>query len=184
MYDSGNTADKAYRKSAKTVGDVMGNFHPHGDSSIYEGMVRMAQPWKMSHMLVDGHGNWGSIDDDPPAAMRYTEARLSKIAAQLLRDIEKNTVPFKDNFDNTVKEPIVLPSRYPNLLVNGVSGISSGFATEIPPHSLSEVIDACVAIMDQPDISLDELLKIVQGPDFPTGGTIMGEDGIREAYTT
>lgn len=184
MYDAGNTADKAYRKSAKTVGDVMGNFHPHGDSSIYEGMVRMAQPWKMSHMLVDGHGNWGSIDDDPPAAMRYTEARLSKIAAQLLRDIEKNTVPFKDNFDNTVKEPIVLPSRYPNLLVNGVSGISSGFATEIPPHSLSEVIDACVAIMDQPDISLEELLKIVQGPDFPTGGIIMGEDGIREAYAT
>jgi topoisomerase-4 subunit A len=184
MYDAGNTADKAYRKSAKTVGDVMGNFHPHGDSSIYEGMVRMAQPWKMSHMLVDGHGNWGSIDDDPPAAMRYTEARLSKIAAQLLRDIEKNTVPFKDNFDNTVKEPIVLPSRYPNLLVNGVSGISSGFATEIPPHSLSEVIDACVAIMEQPDISLEELLKIVKGPDFPTGGIIMGEDGIREAYAT
>jgi topoisomerase-4 subunit A len=184
MYDAGNTADKAYRKSAKTVGDVMGNFHPHGDSSIYEGMVRMAQPWKMSHMLVDGHGNWGSIDDDPPAAMRYTEARLSKIAVQLLRDIEKNTVPFKDNFDNTVKEPIVLPSRYPNLLVNGVSGISSGFATEIPPHSLTEVIDACVAIMDQPDISLDELLKIVQGPDFPTGGIIMGEDGIRDAYAT
>ncbi|MEX2415575.1 MAG: DNA gyrase subunit A [Paenibacillaceae bacterium] len=184
MYDAGNTADKAYRKSAKTVGDVMGNFHPHGDSSIYEGMVRMAQPWKMSHMLVDGHGNWGSIDDDPPAAMRYTEARLSKIAAQLLRDIDKNTVPFKDNFDNTVKEPVVLPSRYPNLLVNGVSGISSGFATEIPPHSLSEVIDACVAIMDQPDISLENLLKIVQGPDFPTGGIIMGEDGIREAYAT
>jgi topoisomerase-4 subunit A len=184
MYDAGNTADKAYRKSAKTVGDVMGNFHPHGDSSIYEGMVRMAQPWKMSHMLVDGHGNWGSIDDDPPAAMRYTEARLSKIAVQLLRDIEKNTVPFKDNFDNTVKEPIVLPSRYPNLLVNGVSGISSGFATEIPPHSLTEVIDACVAIMDQPEISLDELLKIVQGPDFPTGGIIMGEDGIRDAYAT
>lgn len=184
MYDAGNTADKAYRKSAKTVGDVMGNFHPHGDSSIYEGMVRMAQPWKMSHMLVDGHGNWGSIDDDPPAAMRYTEARLSKIAVQLLRDIEKNTVPFKDNFDNTVKEPVVLPSRYPNLLVNGVSGISSGFATEIPPHSLSEVIDACVAIMENPNISLDELMKVVQGPDFPTGGIIMGEDGIREAYAT
>jgi topoisomerase-4 subunit A len=184
MYDAGNTADKAYRKSAKTVGDVMGNFHPHGDSSIYEGMVRMAQPWKMSHMLVDGHGNWGSIDDDPPAAMRYTEARLSKIAAQLLRDIEKNTVPFKDNFDNTVKEPVVLPSRYPNLLVNGVSGISSGFATEIPPHSLSEVIDACVAVIDRPDVTLDELIQIVRGPDFPTGGIIMGEDGIREAYTT
>jgi topoisomerase-4 subunit A len=184
MYDAGNTSDKAYRKSAKTVGDVMGNFHPHGDSSIYDGMVRMAQPWKMNHMLVDGHGNWGSVDDDPAAAMRYTEARLSKIAAQLLRDIEKQTVPFKDNFDNTVKEPIVLPSRYPNLLVNGVSGISSGFATEIPPHCLTEVIDACVAIMDKPDMSLDELLKIVQGPDFPTGGIIMGEDGIRDAYST
>ncbi|RXZ80186.1 DNA gyrase subunit A [Paenibacillaceae bacterium] len=184
MYDAGNTPEKGYRKSAKTVGDVMGNYHPHGDSSIYEGMVRMAQPWKLGHMLVDGHGNWGSIDDDPAAAMRYTEARLSTIAMELLRDIDKRTVLFKDNFDNTTKEPVVLPSRYPNLLVNGVSGISSGFATEIPPHNLREVIDACIALMNAPDLSLDELFKIVTGPDFPTGGMIMGGEGIRDAYAT
>lgn len=184
MYDSSNTPDKGYRKSAKTVGDVMGNYHPHGDSSIYEGMVRMAQPWKMAHPLVDGHGNWGSMDDDPAAAMRYTEARLSWIAMELLRDIEKRTVLFKDNFDNTTKEPVVLPARYPNLLVNGVSGISSGFATEIPTHNLREVIDACIAIMNKPDITVAELMTIVRGPDFPTGGLIMGEDGIREAYET
>ncbi|MFC5467692.1 DNA gyrase subunit A [Cohnella suwonensis] len=184
MYDSGNTPDKPYRKSAKTVGDVMGNYHPHGDSSIYEGMVRMAQPWKMAHMLVDGHGNWGSMDDDPPAAMRYTEARLSTIAMELLRDIEKRTVLFKDNFDNTAKEPVVLPARYPNLLVNGVSGISAGFATEIPTHNLREIIDACVALMSKPELTVPELMEIVRGPDFPTGGTIMGGDGIREAYET
>nr|WP_255807288.1 DNA gyrase subunit A [Cohnella mopanensis] len=184
MYDSGNTPDKPYRKSAKTVGDVMGNYHPHGDSSIYEGMVRMAQPWKMAHMLVDGHGNWGSMDDDPPAAMRYTEARLSTIAMELLRDIEKRTVLFKDNFDNTTKEPVVLPARYPNLLVNGVSGISAGFATEIPTHNLREIIDACVALMSKPDMTVQELMEIVKGPDFPTGGLIMGGDGIREAYET
>ena len=184
MYDAGNTPDKPYRKSAKTVGDVMGNYHPHGDSSIYEGMVRMAQPWKMGHPLVDGHGNWGSQDDDPAAAMRYTEARLSNIALELLRDIEKRTVLFKDNFDNTAKEPVVLPSRYPNLLVNGVSGISSGFATEIPPHNLREVIDACIALMSKPDMTLEELMGIVRGPDFPTGGLIMGEEGIQEAYRT
>ncbi|MGO4542432.1 DNA gyrase subunit A [Paenibacillus sp. 2TAB19] len=184
MYDSGNTPDKQYRKSAKTVGDVMGNYHPHGDSSIYDGMVRMAQPWKMAHTLVDGHGNWGSQDDDPPAAMRYTEARLSPIAMELLRDIDKRTVMFKDNFDNTTKEPVVLPSRYPNLLVNGVSGISSGFATEIPPHNLREIIDACIAVMARPDTTLEELMTIVKGPDFPTGGIIMGEEGIRDAYAT
>lgn len=182
MYDAGNTPDKPYRKSAKTVGDVMGNYHPHGDSSIYEGMVRMAQPWKMGYPLIDGHGNWGSQDDDPAAAMRYTEARLSKIALELLRDIEKRTVLFKDNFDNTTKEPVVLPSRYPNLLVNGASGISSGFATEIPPHHLGEVIDASIACMNNPKIELAELMSIVKGPDFPTGGIIMGGDGIREAY--
>ncbi|PZE21891.1 DNA gyrase subunit A [Paenibacillus xerothermodurans] len=184
MYDAGNTPDKPYRKSAKTVGDVMGNYHPHGDASIYEGMARMAQPWKMGHMLIDGHGNWGSIDDDPAAAMRYTEARLSDIAMELLRDIEKRTVQFKDNFDNTTKEPVVLPARFPNLLVNGVSGISSGFATEIPPHNLREVIDACVALIDRPAMELDELMQIVKGPDFPTGGIIMGSDGIREAFRT
>ncbi|MCP3772388.1 DNA gyrase subunit A [Paenibacillus sp. MZ04-78.2] len=184
MYDSGNTPDKPYRKSAKTVGDVMGNYHPHGDASIYEGMVRMAQPWKMSHVLVDGHGNWGSMDDDPPAAMRYTEARLSEIAMELLRDIEKRTVQFKDNFDNTTKEPVVLPSRFPNLLVNGVSGISSGFATEIPPHCLREVVNACIALIDKPDSTLEELMGDIKGPDFPTGGIIMGSEGIREAYRT
>ncbi|OUM96721.1 MAG: DNA gyrase subunit A [Thermobacillus sp. ZCTH02-B1] len=184
MYEAGNTPDKPYRKSAKTVGDVMGNYHPHGDASIYEGMVRMAQSWKMGHVLIDGHGNWGSLDDDPPAAMRYTEARLSPIAMEMLRDIDKRTVPFRDNFDNTAKEPVVLPSRFPNLLVNGVSGISSGFATEIPPHNLREVIDACIALMENPDLSLDRLIEIVKGPDFPTGGIIMGEDGIREAYET
>jgi topoisomerase-4 subunit A len=184
MYDAGNTADKPYRKSAKTVGDVMGNYHPHGDASIYEGMVRMAQPWKMNHVLIDGHGNWGSLDDDPAAAMRYTEARLSPIASELLRDIDKRTVPFKDNFDNTLKEPVVLPARFPNLLVNGVSGISSGFATEIPPHNLREVIDACCALIDDVNLPLDKLMQIVKGPDFPTGGIVMGSDGIREAYET
>lgn len=184
MYESGNTPEKGYRKSAKTVGDVMGNYHPHGDSSIYDGMVRMAQPWKMGHTLVDGHGNWGSPDDDPAAAMRYTEARLSSIAMEILRDIDRNTVQFKDNFDNTTQEPMVLPARYPNLLVNGVSGISSGFATEIPPHSLREVIDACIALMENPAMELDELMNYVKGPDFPTGGIIMGGSGIREAYET
>lgn len=184
MYDSGNTPDKPYRKSAKTVGDVMGNFHPHGDSSIYEGMVRMAQPWKMGHVLIDGHGNWGSMDDDPAAAMRYTEARLSEIAMELLRDIEKRTVLFKDNFDNTTKEPSVLPSRFPNLLVNGVSGISSGFATEIPPHNLREVINACIMLMENPDVTLEQLMTVISGPDFPTGGIIMGEEGIKEAFRT
>ncbi|WHY17763.1 DNA gyrase subunit A [Paenibacillus sp. G2S3] len=184
MYDSGNTPDKPYRKSAKTVGDVMGNYHPHGDSSIYDGMVRMAQPWKMGHVLVDGHGNWGSMDDDPAAAMRYTEARLSPIAMEMMRDIEKRTVLFKDNFDNTAKEPVVVPSRYPNLLVNGTSGISAGFATEIPPHNLREVIDACIAVMQKPDIELEDIMTFMKGPDFPTGGTIMGGDGIMDAYRT
>ncbi|WP_342421993.1 DNA gyrase subunit A [Paenibacillus sp. FSL E2-0178] len=184
MYDSGNTPDKPYRKSAKTVGDVMGNYHPHGDSSIYDGMVRMAQPWKLGHVLVDGHGNWGSMDDDPAAAMRYTEARLSPIALEMMRDIEKRTVLFKDNFDNTAKEPVVVPSRYPNLLVNGTSGISAGFATEIPPHNLREVIDACIAVMQKPDIALEDVMTFIKGPDFPTGGTIMGGDGIMDAYRT
>ncbi len=184
MYESGNTPDKPYRKSAKTVGDVMGNYHPHGDSSIYEGMVRMAQPWKMAHPLIDGHGNWGSQDDDPAAAMRYTEARLSSIAMEMLRDIDKRTVQFRDNFDNTAKEPSVLPSRFPNLLVNGVSGISAGFATEIPTHNLREVIDACIRIIDDPFATLEDVMEIVKGPDFPTGGIVMGTDGIREAYTT
>ncbi len=184
MHDSGNTHDKPYRKSAKTVGDVMGNYHPHGDSSIYEAMVRMAQPWKMAHVLIDGHGNWGSIDDDPPAAMRYTEARLSELAKELLRDIDKRTVLFRENFDNTTHEPSVLPSRYPNLLVNGVTGISTGFASEIPSHNLREVIDACTLLMDEPNATLDDLMQIVKGPDFPTGGIIIGLEGIKEAYRT
>ncbi len=184
MYDSGNTPDKSYRKSAKTVGDVMGNYHPHGDTSIYDGMVRMAQPWKMRHVLVDGHGNWGSQDDDPPAAMRYTEARLSPIAMELLKDIEKNTVRFQDNFDNSTQEPTVLPSRYPNLLVNGVSGISSGFATEIPPHNLREVVNGCIALINNPDLTTENVMTYIQGPDFPTGGTIMGGEGIANAYKT
>lgn len=184
MYKAGNTPDKPYSKSAKTVGDVMGHYHPHGDSSIYDGMVRMAQPWKMGHPLIDGHGNWGSLDDDPAAAMRYTEARLATIAMELLRDIEKRTVLFADNFDNTDKEPTVLPARYPNLLVNGASGISAGFATEIPPHNLREVIDACVALIDKPSMTLDEMMDIVKGPDFPTGGIIMGEEGIQKAFET
>ncbi|MFD2115891.1 DNA gyrase subunit A [Paenibacillus yanchengensis] len=182
MYDAGNTPDKTYRKSAKTVGDVMGNYHPHGDSSIYEGMVRMAQPWKMAHPLIDGHGNWGSQDDDPAAAMRYTEARLSPIALELLRDIEKRTVQFKDNFDNTTKEPVVLPARYPNLLVNGVSGISSGFATDIPTHNLREVINGCIALMENPNLEIEQIMEHIKGPDFPTGGIIMGEQGIIDAY--
>ncbi len=184
MYESGNTSDKPYRKSAKTVGDVMGNFHPHGDSSIYEGMVRMAQPWKMAHTLIDGHGNWGSIDDDPPAAMRYTEARLSPLSLELLRDIDKRTVSFRENFDNTTQEPTVLPARYPNLLVNGASGISAGFATEIPPHNLGEVIDATLLLLKKPQTSLEELTKIVKGPDFPTGGILIGIDGAMDAYRT
>lgn len=184
MYEAGNTPDKPYRKSAKTVGDVMGNYHPHGDASIYEGMVRMAQPWKMMYPLLDGHGNWGSLDDDPAAAMRYTEARLSEIAMEMLHDIDKETVPFRPNFDNTSREPVVLPSRFPNLLVNGASGISAGFATEIPPHNLREIVDACIALIDDPDITVDGLMSIVRGPDFPTGGIVMGEEGIREAYRT
>jgi topoisomerase-4 subunit A len=184
MYEAGNTPDKPYRKSAKTVGDVMGNYHPHGESSIYDGMVRLAQPWKMAHPLLDGHGNWGSMDDDPAAAMRYTEARLSPLALVMLRDIDKNTVMTRDNFDNTLQEPIVLPAHFPNLLVNGASGISAGFATDIPTHNLGEVIDACVVMLDNPQVSLPKLMQHVRGPDFPTGGMIVGTDGIVDAYKT
>ncbi|WP_128895335.1 DNA gyrase subunit A [Longirhabdus pacifica] len=184
MHEAGNTADKPYRKSAKTVGDVMGSYHPHGDTSIYDGMVRMAQPWKMMHPLIDGHGNWGSLDDDPAAAMRYTEARLSPIASEMMRDLDKETVLFKDNFDNSMQEPVVLPARFPNLLVNGVSGISSGFATEIPTHNLNEVIDACIHMLKKKEVQLEDLMNIIQGPDFPTGGIIMGKEGIKNAYET
>lgn len=184
MYNSGNTHDKPYRKSAKTVGDVMGNYHPHGDSSIYDALVRLAQPWKMRYPLVDGHGNFGSLDDDPPAAMRYTEARLSEIASELLRDIEKDTVAWKPNFDEKTMEPVVLPAGFLNLLVNGTSGVSAGFATDIPSHNLGEVIDATLALMKRPTMGLEDLMALMPGPDFPTGGILMGKDGLREAYET
>ncbi len=184
MYESGNTADKPYRKSAKTVGDVLSKYHPHGDSAVYDTMVRMAQDFVLRYPLVDGQGNFGSIDGDPPAAMRYTEARLSKLAHEMLSDIEKNTVDFEDNYDNSEKEPTVLPSRFPNLLVNGSTGIAVGMATNIPPHNLGEVIDGIIRLIDQPDVSIDELNTIIKGPDFPTGALILGRDGIRKAYHT
>jgi len=184
MYQDGNTHDKPYRKSAKTVGNVMGTYHPHGDSAIYETMVRMAQWWKMRQVLIQGHGNFGSLDADPPAAMRYTESRLSALAHELLRDIEKDTVTFLPNYDNTAEQPAVLPARFPNLLVNGASGIAVGFATEIPTHNLGEVIDATIAQLKNPNISLDELMQHVKGPDFPTGGIVQGVSGIRKAFET
>ncbi|WP_342404162.1 DNA topoisomerase IV subunit A [Brevibacillus sp. FSL K6-2834] len=184
MYQEGNTHDKPYRKSAKTVGYVMGTYHPHGDAAIYETMVRMAQWWKMRQVLIQGHGNFGSLDADPPAAMRYTESRLSALANEMLRDIEKDTVTFIPNYDNSAEQPAVLPSRFPNLLVNGASGIAVGFATDIPTHNLGEVIDAAIAQMKKPDISLDELMTYVKGPDFPTGGIVQGISGIRKAFET
>jgi len=184
MFESGYTPDKPHRKSAKTVGEVMGNYHPHGDSSIYEAMVRMAQDFSYRYMLVDGHGNFGNIDGDGAAAMRYTESRLSKISLELLRNINKDTVDFVPNFDESEKEPVVLPSRFPNILVNGTTGIAVGMATNIPPHNLSEVIDGCVAYIGNPDIELDELMQHIKGPDFPTGAIILGNSGIRRAYET
>ena len=184
MYESGNTADKPYRKSAKTVGDVLGKYHPHGDSAVYDTMVRMAQDFVLRYPLIDGQGNYGSIDGDPPAAMRYTEARLSRLANEMLADIEKNTVDFEDNFDNSEKEPTVLPARFPNLLVNGSTGIAVGMATNIPPHNLCEVIEGLIRMIDQPDVTIDELNTIIKGPDFPTGALILGREGIRKAYQT
>ncbi|HES3009954.1 TPA: DNA topoisomerase IV subunit A [Streptococcus pyogenes] len=184
MNKDGNTFEKGYRKSAKSVGNIMGNFHPHGDFSIYDAMVRMSQDWKNREILVEMHGNNGSMDGDPPAAMRYTEARLSEIAGYLLQDIEKNTVSFAWNFDDTEKEPTVLPAAFPNLLVNGSSGISAGYATDIPPHNLSEVIDAVVYMIDHPKASLEKLMEFLPGPDFPTGGIIQGADEIKKAYET
>lgn len=178
------TADKAYRKCARIVGDVLGKYHPHGDSSVYDAMVRLAQDFSTRHMLVDGHGNFGSVDGDSAAAMRYTEARLSKISMEMLRDLEKDTVDYYPNFDETLMQPTVLPARYPNLLVNGTGGIAVGMATNIPPHNLRETINACLAVIDNPDISISELIEIMPGPDFPTGGTIMGLSGIRSAYET
>ncbi|WP_194745791.1 DNA topoisomerase IV subunit A [Staphylococcus chromogenes] len=184
MYASGNTYDKNFRKSAKTVGDVIGQFHPHGDLSVYDAMVRLSQDWKLRHVLVEMHGNNGSIDNDPPAAMRYTEAKLSVLSAQLLRDIHKETVDFVPNYDDTEMEPMVLPARFPNLLVNGSTGISAGYATDIPPHNLAEVITATLKYIDQPEISVSQLMKYIKGPDFPTGGIIQGIDGIKKAYET
>ncbi|MEB6197197.1 DNA topoisomerase IV subunit A [Mammaliicoccus sciuri] len=184
MYKDGNTYDRNFRKSAKTVGNVIGNYHPHGDSSVYDAMVRMSQDWKLRHVLIEMHGNNGSIDNDPPAAMRYTEAKLSKLAEVLLQDIDKETVEHVQNFDDTAMEPMVLPARYPNLLVNGSTGISAGYATDIPPHNLGEVIDATLKLIDKPSASVDELIEYIKGPDFPTGGIIQGLDGIKKAYKT
>lgn len=184
MNKDGNTFDKGYRKSAKSVGNIMGNFHPHGDYSIYDAMVRMSQDWKNREILVEMHGNNGSMDGDPPAAMRYTEARLSEIASYLLADIEKKTVPFAWNFDDTEKEPTVLPAAFPNLLVNGATGISAGYATDIPPHNLAEVIDAVVYMIDHPTAKLEKLMEFLPGPDFPTGAIIQGADEIKKAYET
>ncbi|MGE8037850.1 DNA gyrase subunit A [Lysinibacillus sp. NPDC093692] len=184
MQELGNTADKAYKKSARIVGDVMGKYHPHGDSSIYDAMVRMAQDFSYRYMLVDGHGNFGSVDGDGAAAMRYTESRMSRIAMEMLRDINKDTIDYTDNYDGSEKEPIVLPSRYPNLLVNGAAGIAVGMATNIPPHQLGETIDAVIALSENPAITTEELMEIIPGPDFPTGGLILGRSGIRRAYDT
>ena len=184
MYEDGLTKDKPYRKSATTVGDVLGRYHPHGDSSVYDAMVRLAQNFTMRYPLVDGHGNFGSIDGDGAAAYRYTEARMSKISETMLADIEKNTVKFMPNFDGIRQEPTVLPTRLPALLVNGSSGIAVGMATNIPPHNLTEILNAVIKLIDEDQVSDEELLKIVKGPDFPTGGLILGREGIREAYLT
>ena len=184
MNELGVTPDKPHKKSARITGDVMGKYHPHGDSSIYEAMVRMAQWWSYRHMLVDGHGNFGSMDGDGPAAQRYTEARMSKISLEMLRDINKNTVDFADNYDSSEREPLVLPSRFPNLLVNGATGIAVGMATNIPPHNLSETIDAVKLVMDNPDVTTHDLMEVLPGPDFPTGALVMGKSGIHRAYET
>ncbi len=184
MFTQGFTPDKPYRKCATTIGDVLGRFHPHGDASVYDALVRLAQDFSLRHPLVDGHGNFGSLDGDPPAAYRYTEARLDKIALEMMRDIGKNTVDFRPNFDEHEMEPVALPSRFPNFLVNGAVGIAVGMATNIPPHNLGEVIDGCMMMIDNPDVTVDELMTVVKGPDFPTGGAILGTSGIREAYLT
>src|SRR5690554_4069756 len=185
MNELGMTADKPYKKSARIVGDVIGKYHPHGDAAVYDAMVRMAQDFNYRYMLVDGHGNFGSVDGDPAAAMRYTEARMSKIAMELVRDINKDTIDYRDNYDGSEREPAVLPARFPNLLVNGTSGIAVGMATNIPPHQLGEVIDGVLAVSKDPDITIAELMdNYVFGPDFPTGAQILGRSGIRKAYET
>ena len=184
MTEQGMTPDKPFRKSARIVGDVLGKYHPHGDSSVYDAMVRLAQDFSMRYMLIEGQGNFGSVDADPPAAMRYTEARLSKMAAELTADLEKQTVDFYPNFDETLMQPDVLPCRFPNLLVNGSGGIAVGMATNIPPHNMGEVIDGVVYMLDNPDCSVAELMEIIKGPDFPTAGLIMGMNGIKSMYMT
>ena len=184
MYEDNLTADKPFKKSATCVGDVLGRYHPHGDASVYDAMVRMAQDFSMRYPLVDGHGNFGSVDGDPPAAYRYTEARMSKLAGEMLRDIDKQVIDWDPNFDESRQEPRVLPARLPNLLVNGSSGIAVGMATNIPPHNLREVIDACICILDDPECTLADLMQHIQGPDFPTKGIILGRSGIRAAYAT
>ena len=184
MHEMGLYNDKAFRKCARIVGDCMGKFHPHGDSSVYDALVRLAQDFTINFPLVDGHGNFGSVDGDPAAAMRYTEARLTKLAAEMLKDLDKETVDFIPNFDGSEEEPVVLPSRFPNLLVNGSDGIAVGMATNIPPHNLAEVIDGTIAMIDNPDITVDELMEYIPAPDFPTGGVIMGRSGIKKAYQT
>ncbi len=184
LYESGLTPDKAYRKCADTVGSVLGRYHPHGDASVYDALVRLAQDFSLRYPLVDGHGNFGSVDGDPPAAYRYTESRMSKISVNMLTDIDKETVDYTSNYDDRLKEPVVLPSRFPNILVNGSTGIAVGMATNIPPHNLKEVIDGCCLLIDNPDATLEQLMECVKGPDFPTGGVIMGYSGIRAAYGT
>src|SRR5699024_6342898 len=184
MYEAGLTSDKPFRKSATTVGNVLGRYHPHGDASVYDAMVRMAQPFSLRYPLVDGHANCGSVDGDPPAAYRYTEARMAKVANYMMADIKKDTVNFQPNFAEQRKEPVALPSRFPCLLVSGASGIAGGMATNSPPHSLPEVIDGVCYVIDHPEADLDELTAIIKGPDFPTGGIIMGRAGMRAAYAT
>ena len=184
MYEKGLGPEKPYRKCADTVGAVLGSYHPHGDASVYDALVRLAQDFSMRYALVDGHGNFGSVDGDPPAAYRYTEAKMSKMAVEMLTDIDKETVDFMPNFDDRLKEPTVLPSRFPNLLVNGSSGIAVGMATNVPPHNMGEVIDAMCCLIDNPEAQLEDIMQHIQGPDFPTGAMIMGRSGIRAAYAT
>src|SRR3989475_8379406 len=184
MHEAGLQPTRAYRKCARVVGDVMGNYHPHGDAAIYDTLVRLAQDFAMRYPLVDGQGNFGSIDDDPPAAMRYTEARLARLATEMLRDIDADTVDFTPNYDESRQEPLILPARFPNLLVNGSAGIAVGMATNIPPHNIVETIDAVVAMIENPEVGVRELMRKVKAPDFPTAGIIMGRQGTRDAYET
>ena len=184
MHEAGMTPNKPFKKSARIVGEVLGKYHPHGDSSVYDAAVRMAQDFSTRYLLVDGHGNFGSVDGDPPAAMRYTEVRMTRIAEELLADIDKDTVNFQPNYDESMQEPTVLPAKVPNLLVNGASGIAVGMATNIPPHNLGEVVDGIIMMIDNPEVTIKDIMTAIKGPDFPTGGLILGYSGIREAYNT